>query len=187
MSVPGGVSVSGASLIGGSSLVSIGACVGGWGSFQLDVLSMAWIRSIHSLGWLSSSSRSDSVPSRVTSGTASLILGGGLVSVNTSIGVGKGVSFKSKLNMLSMSWVWSIHSLGWLGSSGRGNCVPGGVSGSGASLICSSGLVSIHTGVSFWESITLLEKLEMLGMSWIWGSHGVSWLSGSGGGNCVPS
>ena len=187
MSIPGGVSVSGASLIGGSSLVSIGACVGGWGSFQLDVLSMAWIRSIHSLGWLSSSSGSDSVPSRVTSGTASLILGGGLVSVNTSIGVWKGVSFKSKLNMLSMSWVWSIHSLGWLGSSGRGNCVPGGVSGSGASLIFSSGLVSVHTDVSFWESIALLEKLEMLGMSWIWGSHGVSWLSGSGGGNCVPS
>tara|TARA_B110000503_G_C6975107_1_gene340800 strand:- start:79 stop:633 length:555 start_codon:yes stop_codon:yes gene_type:complete len=147
---------------------------------------MSWVRSISGLGWLSGSRGSDSVPSRVTSGTAGLISSGGFVSVSADVGIWKGVSLKSKLNVLSMGWIRSIHGLSWLSGSGRGNSVPGGVSSGGASLICGSGLVGVSANVGIWESISLLEKLKMLGVSWVWGSHSISWLSSSGRGNSVP-
>ena len=155
------------------------------------MLGVSWVWGRHGILWLSGSGGGDGVPSGVSWGRAWLILSGGLVSVNADILLWESVAvlLKSKLEVESMSWIWGSHSILWLSGSGAGDSVPGRVSWGRAGFILSSSFIGVNADILLWKSVSilLLEELKVESMSWVWGSHSILWLSGSGGGDGVPS
>jgi len=55
--------------------------------------------------------------------------------------------------MESVGWVWSRLRSSWITGSGRGVGVPGGVSGGGAWLFNSGGLVNVNAVVGHWGEL----------------------------------
>ena len=85
--------------------------------------------------------------------------------------------------MKCVSWVWRSLGVFWVCSSGRSFGVPGRVAVFGARLIVGSGLIGVGALVGRWGSL----QLNVLSVSWVWISHSISWLCGSGRGDGVPS
>jgi hypothetical protein len=146
---------------------------------------MGWVWCGLSLAWVSGSGGSDRVPSGVARGIAGLVFGGSFVGVDA--GVWNWGNIRFKLDMEGVGWVWSSHGILWLSGSSGGDCVPSGVARGVTWLVLCGSLVGVNAGVCLWESVTLKSKLKVKSVSWIWGSHGILWLSGSSGGNSVPS